>query len=134
MKRASDSLWRPWPNLIYAGSRPTTTALPALALGDAGTGNRGQHHRSQSGSDGRQLRRRTRLDRVEGTAHGRDMHRRRAAAAADYPSPAVARETRVVGHDLRRAAVADVPVAIFRDAAIPLGNQGGGGTGRIPQT
>ena len=55
--------------------------------------------------------------------HRRHMHRAGAAAAADDPRAAVAREPGIGRHHLRRAAVADLAVAVFGDAAIALGDQ-----------
>src|SRR5690606_4447253 len=58
-----------------------------------------------------------------GGHHGADVLRRGAAAAADDAGAGVARQYRVIGHDLRRAVVDDGAFAILRDPAIPLGDQ-----------
>ena len=64
---------------------------------------------------------------LQGGAHGADVLRRGAAAAADDTHPGVKRQAGIVGHQFRRAGVVDLTVHVFRDAAVALGDQHVGG-------
>ena len=104
-------------------SAAAAAALPTLALGVAGPGDRGQHHRAQGRGDGRDVGPAPRAPASSAWRIAATCTARGAAAAADDPCPAIPGEPGIGGHDLGRAAVADVAVPVFGDAAIALGDQ-----------
>ena len=55
--------------------------------------------------------------------HRGKVHRSRTAATSNYPRPAIARETRILGHQFRRSAVLDLTIDKLRDTAVCFGDQ-----------
>ena len=102
-------------------ARVLVSGAGAAAAGRRLGGCRGQSDRAQCLGDLVQRRDRP-WGRGQGLAHGLEVDRRRAAAAADHAGTGIAGKSGVGGHDLRRAAIVDMAVAILRNAAIALGD------------